>query len=167
MDTTANETGSPAVEGLSYVAESAVGILNATCGVQLKSQQDDGTLSDDGAIIAFISLVGDVEWSIFLGLTRQSACALAERFAGFEIPFESDDMGDAIGELSNILAGEVKARLDKKAAKVEISLPSVIRAESLCVLKQRGVSMSKACFDSSMGTLWTGLITQDDGAAMQ
>ena len=70
-------------------------------------------------VLSVISLVGGVDWSIFLGLPKDTAVALAKSFAGFDIPFESDDLGDAIGELSNILAGNVKARLDRVGIKTE------------------------------------------------
>ena len=120
----------------------------------LDEQQD---LATDGVVIAVISLVGDVEWSVFLGLPRQTATVVAAKFAGFEIPFDSEDMGDAIGELTNILAGQVKALLDQRKVKVELSLPSVMRAESLHVLVQSKVVTRKTCFNSPLGRFWTGV----------
>jgi len=143
--------------------EAVVEIFNATCGVQLQPKHDDERPGNDGVIIAIISLVGDVEWSIFLGLPRETAPALAAKFAGFEIPFDSADMGDAVGELANILAGDVKKRLSAKGVKVNISLPSVIRAESLEVLIQRDADTAKKCFGSPLGTMWTGVTVQKKG----
>jgi len=99
------------------VADAVMDILKATCGVQLQPQQEDEQAGSDGVIIAVISLVGDVEWSIFLGLPRETVPVLVAKFAGFEIPFDSEDMGDAVGELANILAGDVKRRLEAKGAR--------------------------------------------------
>ena len=45
-----------------------------------------------------------------LGLPRQTASNLVLAFAGCEIDFDSPDMGDAVGELANILAGDFVAR---------------------------------------------------------
>jgi chemotaxis protein CheX len=115
-------------------------------------------------ILAVISLMGDVEWSVFLGLPQATAIAAAAKFAGFQIPFESPDMGDAIGELTNILAGQVKAILDKKGVKVEISLPSVMRAGNLQVLNQRNAVATKTCFDSGLGTFWAGMLAKGPAA---
>ncbi len=138
-------------------------IFHATCGVELQ-QLEDATPNDGGVIIALISLVGDVDWSIFLGLPRTTASPLTAKFCGFEIPFDSDDMGDAVGELTNILAGEVKARLDRQGVKANISLPSVIRAESIHVLKQSSVDTFKLCFGTPQGNLWAGITTHKNGA---
>ena len=153
---TAKIATAPKAEHIECVAEATTEIFNITCGLSLNPIDKDENLSDDGVIIAIISLVGDVEWSVFLGLPRQTATAVAAKFAGFEIPFDSDDMGDAIGELANILGGQVKARLDRRSVKANISLPSVMRAENMHVLIQRSVSGIKTCFDSELGKLWTG-----------
>lgn len=156
-------SGTLLLEHQQCVDEAVVEILNATCEVQFQRKEDDQKLTSDGIIIAIISLVGDVEWSIFLGLPRDTAPALAAKFAGFEIPFDSPDMGDAVGELANILAGEVKRRLEAKGVKVDISLPSVIRAESLEVLVQRSADAVKMCYGSPVGTLWTGIAVHKEG----
>jgi chemotaxis protein CheX len=138
------------------VAQAAVDVFNTTCGVSLEPLSEEN-LAADGIIMAVISLVGDVEWSVFLGLPRQTATAAAAQFAGFEIPFDSPDMGDAVGEMTNMLAGQVKMLLDQRSVRAEISLPSVLRAENMSVLVQRSVESYKTCFGSSLGKLWTGV----------
>lgn len=143
------------------VSESAMEMFNVACGVELKDIENETNLNSDGVLIAIISIIGDVEWSIFLGLPKVTAEAVAEKFAGFAIPFDSEDMGDAVGELANILAGLVKSKLDSSGIKADISLPSVMRAENMEVLIQRESSTCKACFDSEIGKLWTGVVTSN------
>ncbi len=159
MTSAGNTTEQPVLEHSECVDQAAGEIFAATCGAELKEVPDEGGLAADGVILAVISIVGDVEWSIFLGLPRKTSTSVAEKFAGFEIPFDSEDMGDAIGELTNILAGQVKALLDQRSVKAEISLPSVMRVENLQVLGQRNVSVSKTCWDCSLGKLWTGVVS--------
>ena len=139
------------------VVEAAKAVFGTACGIQIEPSQADSDAHTDGVIFAVISLVGDVEWSVFLGLPRGTATATAARFAGFDIPFDSDDMGDAVGELTNILAGHVKALLDKRGLRAEISLPSVVRAENLAVLNRRDLQVAKTCFNSELGNLWAGV----------
>ena len=157
MDTTETTT-TVTLEHTECVAEAAAQILGATCGVTLEPLEGNTDLATGGVIIGIISLVGDIEWSVFFGMPRDTAVATACKFAGFEIPFESDDMGDAIGELTNMLAGQVKLNLDQKGVSADISLPSVIRAENMTVLVQRQNSTDKRCFDSELGKLWTGVM---------
>ena len=146
------------------VADAAVDVFAATCDVQLqRCDEPCEGLASDGAVIGMISIVGGVDWSIFLGLPPQTAIALAAKFAGFAIGFDSDDMGDAAGELTNILAGDIKRRLEAKSVDATISLPSVIRAESLQVLVQRGTSVTKTSFACEAGKLWTAVISAKEG----
>jgi len=156
---TESQGGISIAEYQQCINEATEELFSSTCGVQLQLKQDDERLTSDGVVIAIISLVGDVEGAIFLGLPRETAPTLVAKFAGFEVPFDSPDMGDAAGELANILAGDVKKRLDAKGVKANISLPSVIRAESLEVLVQRESASVRVCYDSPVGTLWTGVTT--------
>ncbi len=159
MDIALTETRSMALEHSECVNTAVIEILGATCSVKLQECENDARLAEDRVIIAVISLMGDIEWSVFLGLPSVTATLLCEKFAGFTIPFDSEDMGDAIGELVNILAGEVKAKLDAKGIKAEISLPSVMRAKSLDVLTQHTSRAISSCFDSKAGKLWTGVVS--------
>lgn len=138
------------------VQEAAVNIFNTTCRLTV-TPQDESQVGNSDVVIAIISLVGQIEWSVFIGLPRATACACAARFAGFEIPFESSDMGDAVGELANIIAGDVKARLDARGVKADISLPMVIRAQDIQVLVQRNSKTLKQCYNSEPGPLWIGV----------
>jgi len=158
METT--ETTMVNSEHTECVAQAAAQILSATCGVTLEPLgAEEDLVNGSSIIIGIISLVGDIEWSVFFGLPSDTAVAAAARFAGFEIPFDSPDMGDAIGELTNMLAGQVKLNLDQNGINADISLPSVIRAENMTVLVQRQTAVEKKCFNSPLGKLWTGVMT--------
>ncbi len=138
------------------VSEAVNEIMQTACGTVVErcdSLPED--ICENGAAIAVISVMGDVEWSLYLGFPRETTMALCTAFAGFEIPFESEDMGDAIGEVANVLAGGIKNILDKRGVNVEISLPSVMRVDGLHVLKQHGAQFAKDCYTSSIGQFWT------------
>ena len=142
-------------------------IFQAVCGAELSpvSCESCKECNESEIVLAVISLVGDVECSLFLGLPQATAVEAARRFAGFEVPFDSEDMGDAIGELTNIFAGQVKALLDKREVRADISLPSVVRAKGMKVLVQKGTSNTKCCYECGMGRLWTGVLA-GPGAGM-
>jgi CheY-specific phosphatase CheX len=117
-----------------------------------QAEGSDDVLACDG-IIGVISLVGDLEWSLVLGLPPDTAPALAEGFAGFPIAFASADMGDAIGELTNLIAGEVKVELDAAGTRVNISLPQVFRGMGIEILKLPHIPCQVLVYDHACGPL--------------
>ena len=134
-------------------------IMQSMCGVSIEETASfDESILADGVIIAVISLIGAVEWSIFIGLPKETAEKMSEAFCGFPIPFESEDMGDAAGEVANIAAGTVKSNLHRKGVEADISLPNVLRASNLEVLVTGQSRARKTCYDSPFGKMWTGLV---------
>ena len=108
-------------------------------------------------LIGIIAVIGDVSWSVSLGFPEDTAMRMAEQFAGFEIEFDSADMGDVIGELANVLAGDVVARLDALGVRVQMSLPSVARVSEFHILKPGAVESLLFKYLSSQGEFVVGL----------
>jgi len=134
-------------------------VLQATCGLTAEPLDAPANHGADGElVVAVISLVGDVEWLLDLCLPRETAVGLAARFAGFPIPYESEDMGDAVGELSNILAGKVKAALDGLGVRAEIGLPAVLRGDRMEVLVRRGAPAATMGFATECGEVCVRVI---------
>jgi len=138
-------------------------ILKTSCGTSVQPQEDDSDIATHEVIIGVISLVGDAELAVFIGLPKGTAPVLVAKFAGFDVPYDSPDMGDAVGEVANTLAGVMKNLLDVKGVKVNISLPTVIRAENIQVLLQRGGQSIKMGLRSDVGPLWVGVATAKGG----
>jgi chemotaxis protein CheX len=156
--TTTTTAGLETPKYLDIITTAAGNVLSTTCGVTPEPVLEEAEPMGEALILGIISLVGEVEWSLFLGLPKDTAMSVAAKFAGFEIPFESSDMGDAVGELTNIFAGQAKQLLDNAGVKANISLPSVLRADNLQVLIQRQASSRRMCFSSPLGRFWTGVL---------
>ncbi|MCW9705395.1 chemotaxis protein CheX [Fodinibius salsisoli] len=69
--------------------------------------------------------------SLMLAIPKDTALFLSKVFIGIELPFESDDMGDLVGEVSNILAGDVAANVEKVGFRGQSSLPTATRGSDL------------------------------------
>ena len=143
------------------IPEAVAEVFSTTCGVAVKAIEM--TSGPGSKIVSVISLVGDAELAVFIGLPKGTAPVLVAKFAGFDVPYESPDMGDAVGEVANTLAGVMKNLLDAKGVKVNISLPTVIRAENIQVLLQRGGQSIKIGLRSDVGPLWVGVATAKGG----
>lgn len=110
--------------------------FSTVCGNGLKylGLSSEAEVNKTEGIIGIISIVGDVSWALMLGFPRRTASTLAPVFAGFDIPYESEDMGDIVGELANIAAGDLVARLEVVGIRSGLSLPTVARASDLELL---------------------------------
>lgn len=115
-----------------------------------------GSLKCEG-VIGCISLVGDIDWSLVLSIPRATGPALVENFVGFEVPFDSPDMGDAVGEMTNLLAGEVKVQLDSIGLAADISIPQVFRGEIIEVIQLPHQPSKLLSFECSFGPIWVAI----------
>jgi len=75
-------------------------------------------------VSGIIGLSGDVQGCVVLSFPDEVACRIASAFAGEELALDSPDFPDAIGELTNMVAGNAKK--DFTGCETSISLPSVI-----------------------------------------
>jgi CheY-specific phosphatase CheX len=96
-----------------------------------------------------------------LNFPRETATTMALRFAGFEIPYESEDMGDVIGELANVLAGDLCAQLDAKGVRGDMSLPTVVRASDMSLMLPEGLPSVEMHFSSPVGQFSLKLVAGD------
>jgi CheY-like chemotaxis protein len=130
-------------------------MMEQTCGLELTDKDADEADRNGNVVLGAVSIVGDVQWSVILGYQLDTAVAVAGKFAGFEIPRDSPDLGDAIGEISNIVGGHIKRLLSKRSLDAEISLPSVVRATEIRTLVQSKTTRECSHFDSPVGKMWT------------
>lgn len=141
------------------VKQSLMETFAAICGVEPEFHGTREIEDPVAGVIGIISLMGENSWSLMLGLPPDTAVALAQQFAGFEIPFDSEDMGDAVGELVNILAGDIAARLDTSGIKAQVSLPTVTRGGDIELLRSGEVVSLCLHFTFPEGEFWLNLAT--------
>jgi chemotaxis protein CheX len=90
-------------------------------------------------MFAVMGFLGDHTWSFTLILPRETATGFTQSFTGFEIPYLSADMGDVVGELANVLAGEVISQLHNRNFVGRMGLPTVARGTDVELLLADGV----------------------------
>lgn len=93
--------------------------LEVQVGKPVVNEKGD-LLFDVSGIIGFS---GDVTGSIVIGFGEETALNVIEAFVGERVDLNSEDFSDAVGELSNMIAGNSKKEFGVNAS---ISIPSVI-----------------------------------------
>jgi len=136
------------------VRDAVIATLSAACGIEAHYEGNDTETCPYDGIAGIISLVGDVDWSLMLTLPQEAAVQLSARFAGFEIEYDSDDMTDLVGELANVIAGDVVARLEAVGVKTSLSLPMVVRGEHLNLMIPAGHPRLHMRFSSECGPFY-------------
>lgn len=82
-----------------------------------------------------IGLSGDATGCVVLSYPTEVACKVASAFAGVEIDKDHEDFADAIGELTNMVAGNAKK--DLHGLRIGISMPSVVVGEGHVISRSR------------------------------
>jgi CheY-specific phosphatase CheX len=138
------------------VKDSITGIFSSIFGAQPKLHVDNNKKVGD-SVLGIISYVGDVSWLLILILPRSCAEAVAMKFTGFAVDYDSPDMGDVVGELNNILAGDIVARLSSKGVKVGMSLPTIMRGHDVEPLLPRDLPSLKMSYTIPEGEIFIKL----------
>ena len=128
---------------INCVSDSVSSIFDRIFGVAPSYDGDDDSRNIGDGVVGIISFVGDASWILMLALPKDSAETLAEKFCGFEVDYSSPDMGDVIGELANVMAGDIVARMGVEGVKVAMSLPTVLRGQNVEPFMPKGLPDKK------------------------
>ncbi len=129
--------------------------IESMCGFRPQQTDEDADAHDGAIVFGSISVLGSVQWSVVLGFQQAAAAKIASAFAGFDIPADSEDLGDAIGELANITAGLIQRKLATRNVVIDISLPVVWSASSIKSLIRRNTTCDHVHFQCDAGKLWS------------
>ena len=85
------------------------------------------------SISGLIGLAGATKGMLAIHLSTQTALLITEAFLGMAVDEINDDVCDAIGELANMVAGNIKSALDPKGTDIKLSMPSAVYGEEYSV----------------------------------
>lgn len=96
--------------------------------VEERDVADSGKLHD--AITGLIGLAGTHKGVLAIHIPHQVAIAITSSFLGMDVDEINEDVEDAVGELANMLGGNIKAVLAENGRDIDLSLPSTISGAS-------------------------------------
>jgi chemotaxis protein CheX len=102
-------------------------------------------------MVSLMTIFGDYSWSFSLLLPPESACEFCRAFTGFDFPYDSPDLADLVGELVNILAGDVTARMQADGMAAKMGLPMVTRGTELRMHHLSAVPATQMWFQTDSG----------------
>ena len=150
MDTTTPEqTFGPVIE---QIVEN---VFQTMMGMEV--HQSEAAWPPRSAVItASISLGGNWKGAVLVECALAEAFLFASRMTGIEMPTElNDDVRDTLGELANMIGGNLKSILP---GGVELSLPTVISGSDYRVGVCRAGTVSRWVFEGTEATFAVVLI---------
>lgn len=112
-------------------------------------------------VMAIVGFTGAWRGALSLECPENHARCLAKRLLGIAEPPELDDeIGDALGEITNIIAGNLKPLLGPGSG-VQIGIPSVVQASDYSLDLCGSNALSHCAFSSDMGEFRVTLVEGD------
>ncbi len=115
---------------------------------------DGSSMTGSERVVGLISFSGDTPFVFLMGLPEKTAGPLVQKFTGFEFEFRGSDMGDVVGELVNVIAGDMVAQVERAGAKVAMGLPTVARGQDLDMVPSDRNPSSQTVFLTPQGPVW-------------
>lgn len=134
----------PVIRATRDVFEMMLGCTPKRVGLKLKEEQ-----SADFAVSGVIGITGRAVGTIVFCMTESMAREVLKRMVGTEASTIDAEVCDAVGELTNMIAGAAKAQLAH--LELSISLPNVISGEAHVVHYPSEIRPFIILFDSDMG----------------
>ena len=121
----------------------------------------------DHSIMGIIGISGDVAGTLILSLRDETALCATEALLGERPADVSDDVLDAVGEVTNMIAGSAKSQM--KGVSANISLPNVIVGSEHRIKFPSKLTPISINFDSQWGslTIEVGLIEEAERAQVK
>lgn len=81
------------------------------------------------SVSGVIGLAGSCKGMLAIHLPDKVAMSITGSFLGMDVTEIDDDVTDAIGELANMVAGNIKMILDEAGNNVTVSIPSCVHGD--------------------------------------
>lgn len=129
--------------------------------VMMEISQDGEPLKELGimknSITGMVGLAGTHKGMLAVHFPNSLAMAITTSFLGMEVEQMNEDVQDAIGEIANMLGGNVKTILSDKGRDIQLSLPSTIFGEEYSFMSQNEVDQIVLPFKAPAGVFFVEL----------
>lgn len=97
--------------------------------IAVHGEQTTKSMALKESISGVIGLAGTHKGVLAIHIPNKVAMAITSAFLGMDVDEMSEDVEDAVGELANMLGGNVKSILSENGRDISLSLPSTITGQ--------------------------------------
>ncbi len=114
--------------------------LTSICQEDVQFEKISKDFNND--MIGIVSFIGDVSFILLIMLTDDHVRKISSKFVGVEMDSNSDEIGDLISEIANIVFGDIDMDLKTINLKTERSLPTILKGKDIKpVLRKKAPSI--------------------------
>ncbi|HCS50917.1 chemotaxis protein CheX [Rubinisphaera sp.] len=135
----------PLLSSTKDVFETMLGCTPVRSGLSLKTRNNP-----EHELSAVIGITGNAVGTIVLSVKKQTALNIYETMLGTKAEEIDQDVMDAVGEITNMIAGVAKAKL--QSLSLSISIPNLISGKGHEVHYPTEVTPICLSFESDMGS---------------
>ncbi len=106
------------------------------------------------SITGMVGLAGTHKGVLAVHFPKQVALDVTSSFLGMEVDQINDDVQDAIGEIANMLGGNLKTILSDRGKDINLSLPSTIYGDEYAFSSQAEVDQVILPFQAPSGVFY-------------
>lgn len=145
------------------VEEIVAAVFSTMMGMTVESEAPPAEWpSSSGFLTAAVHLTGEWKGVVLLHCLPDAACEFAGRFLSMPPPEQvDDDVRDVLGELANMIAGNLKCTL---CPGIRLSAPSVVEGSDYSIRLCKGRLAHRAAFVTEGSGFWITLLETSDGA---
>ena len=133
----------------SYIIDSVVGVFDMMLSMDIDVVNSDSEIDIEGKKIAgSVALAGNVTGIVGIQMKYDFARQITASMLGMELDeIESnEDVNDVIGELGNMIAGNLKSIFCDAGFPCELSIPSVTHGNSFIICPLKGTKKERIYF---------------------
>ncbi len=98
--------------------------------IAVHGEQTTKSMALKESISGVIGLAGTHKGVLAIHIPNKVAMAITSAFLGMDVIEMNEDVEDAVGELANMLGGNVKSILSENGRDISLSLPSTITGQN-------------------------------------
>jgi chemotaxis protein CheX len=117
-------------------------------------------------VFSSVGFIGEVTGSVYLGVDILLSHIITSRMLGIsQDEIESEEMvNDVMGEVSNMIVGQVKSRLCDDGFSCTLTIPSIVRGKALSVEPPAHVSKRMIGYRYGAKSFFTEILVKDNEA---
>ncbi|MBM3737265.1 MAG: chemotaxis protein CheX [Acidobacteria bacterium] len=109
-------------------------------------------------VVALVGLAGTWAGTGTINCTPEQACWLASQMLGQEFPAVNEDVLDAVGEIANMVIGNIKTSLEEALGPIGLSVPTVVYGRNFATRSVGKQSWTVVEFGCGAGSVSVGVM---------